>query len=254
MPAGRSSCPGCGAATTGAGRFCGRCGHPLVERPAARARRHWRAFAPGLVLWCGLVALCGLTVLIYAHGGVTSPWLDVVATTLMAAWTIAFARASGDRVAVALREPGFTRTTWWLPVAGFAFTAAFMWAYFSILSALGVESLGYLEAFYEHGWPLWSAFVLISLLPGIVEELAFRGVILERLERVLRPTDALIVQAAMFSVLHFAPLIFVSHFVMGLVFGWLRQRTGSLYPPIVLHAAWNAAIVCLELGDYSAAT
>jgi membrane protease YdiL (CAAX protease family) len=34
---------------------------------------------------------------------------------------------------------------------------------------------------------------------------------------------------------------------MGLIFGWLRMRTGSLIPGMILHAAWNAANILLEL-------
>jgi membrane protease YdiL (CAAX protease family) len=34
---------------------------------------------------------------------------------------------------------------------------------------------------------------------------------------------------------------------MGLIFGWLRLRTRSLIPGMILHAAWNAANILLEL-------
>ena len=78
------------------------------------------------------------------------------------------------------------------------------------------------------------------------EELAFRGVIQSRLERVMNRRDALIVQAAMFSALHMMPLVFVSHFVMGVGFGWLRNRTGSLWPGVLLHMAWNAWVLTEE--------
>ena len=53
-------------------------------------------------------------------------------------------------------------------------------------------------------------------------------------------------QAALFSVLHSSAVIFSSHFAMGLVFGWLRMRTGSLIASMILHAAWNAANILLE--------
>jgi membrane protease YdiL (CAAX protease family) len=47
--------------------------------------------------------------------------------------------------------------------------------------------------------------------------------------------------------MHLNPVIFPTHFVMGLIFGWLRMRTGSLLPGMILHASWNAAIILLEL-------
>ena len=63
----------------------------------------------------------------------------------------------------------------------------------------------------------------------------------------MRLTETLIVQATMFSVLHMDPAIFASHFFFGLVVGWLRRFTRSLCPGMLVHAAWNAAIVGLEL-------
>jgi len=43
-----------------------------------------------------------------------------------------------------------------------------------------------------------------------------------------------------------APLAFPSHFLMGLCFGYLRTRSRSLYPGMLLHAAWNAFVLMAE--------
>ena len=67
-----------------------------------------------------------------------------------------------------------------------------------------------------------------------------------QLDRVLAPREALVVQAVLFAALHFSPLSIPSHFVIGIVFGILRRKTGSLYPPIVLHALWNGAVLWQE--------
>ncbi len=39
--------------------------------------------------------------------------------------------------------------------------------------------------------------------------------------------------------------------IFGAILGWLRWKTGSLYPPIVLHAVFNGAalIAAVTLGD-----
>jgi len=42
-------------------------------------------------------------------------------------------------------------------------------------------------------------------------------------------------------------VIFPTHFAMGLIFRWLRMRTGSLLPGMVLHGSWSAVIILLEL-------
>jgi uncharacterized protein len=34
---------------------------------------------------------------------------------------------------------------------------------------------------------------------------------------------------------------------MGLCFGYMRVRSKSLYPGMILHATWNAYVLCGEL-------
>jgi membrane protease YdiL (CAAX protease family) len=123
----------------------------------------------------------------------------------------------------------------------------FMEFYFLVLGTLGGVGESALEPFRSHGWPLWSAFLLVCVSPGVLEELAFRGYIQGRLGRVLSPREVVVVQAAMFSVLHMHPGVFVSHFVFGLALGWLRVASRSLYPGMLVHAGWNAWVLGTEL-------
>jgi membrane protease YdiL (CAAX protease family) len=90
-------------------------------------------------------------------------------------------------------------------------------------------------------------FLTISIAPAIVEELTFRGLIQSSLERVFSVRDALLIQAALFGILHLLPFMFPSHFLMGLCFGFLRNRSRSLYPGMLMHAAWNAWVISSEL-------
>jgi len=161
--------------------------------------------------------------------------------------TLGFAASAGGFVGPSMRRTGFTASTWWYPLVVLAGMWVFMTGYMKLLTLLGVESLAYLDSYHEAKWPLWSAFVLVSVCPAFFEEIAFRGVIQSRLQTVMNARDAIIVQAAMFSVLHMAPLIFVSHFIMGLGFGILRHKTGSLWPAILAHMVWNAGVLMEEL-------
>ena len=91
------------------------------------------------------------------------------------------------------------------------------------------------------------ALVVTAVLAPWAEELLFRGVIQQRLETLLGPAEALIVQAALFSALHLSAVILVTHFAMGLALGWLLRKSGSLYPGMALHALWNTAVLAMEL-------
>ncbi|MFZ0014380.1 MAG: type II CAAX endopeptidase family protein [Acidimicrobiia bacterium] len=95
------------------------------------------------------------------------------------------------------------------------------------------------------------------VLAPVTEELMFRGVLL----RALEPRGkrfALVVSALTFSVVHVlgldvemlwqsAVVVLPPIFVLGLILGWLTQRSGRLGPAIFLHSGWNllAAFVLL---------
>lgn len=95
---------------------------------------------------------------------------------------------------------------------------------------------------------LWSAAVVAAPLS---EELIYRGFVVEGLARTrLGPAGAVGVAAFVWALGHFDygadHLVVV--FVLGLVLGWARLKTASLWTPIIVHALWNlAAVVSAEL-------
>lgn len=261
---GPESCAACGAPVREGSRFCGQCGNSLqLEKttadPAAGRRRQrkrsnlatagdrlWQQLKPALWLWAILLvtngALGGLSHLV----DISSPRFDLAVTVIDALAICLFCLSDQGSLRPLLSRSGMGPNTWYLAPALLALIFVFMSLYFMSLGALGVEELSYLEDFESHGWPLWSALVLICFCPAVFEELAFRGYIQSRLARSMSTRESLLVQAGLFSFIHMVPLIFVSHFVIGLLFGYLRNRTGSLYPGILLHMAWNALVVLDE--------
>lgn len=248
-------CPACQSRRSTADRFCGDCGEALAtlncdasptDLDTIGARR-WNELQPALVLWGLLLCTNGIFGLTYRFTQVDSPWLDLLMTLVGAVIILHCCNKDREQLASlgSLRSLISPRSLAAVPV--FLGLLAFFVAYFAVFEWLGFRTISYLAPFQEHGWPLSAAFALVSVAPGIFEELAFRGQIMHRLERVLKPNDALIVQAAMFSVLHMHPTIFVSHFVFGLALGWLRRYSRSLYPGMFVHMAWNALVLALEL-------
>ena len=132
-------------------------------------------------------------------------------------------------------------------IGGLLLFYIFMWLYIKLAASIGIDQISYLKDFREHNWPIWSAFFLICLCPGVFEEIAFRGFIMSSLEKVGSRREALVIQAAMFSILHMLPAIFISHFIMGLLLGVIRQRSRSLYPGMLFHAAWNTIVLLEEI-------
>jgi hypothetical protein len=84
----------------------------------------------------------------------------------------------------------------------------------------------------------------VSVAAPVCEEFFFRGILLQGL-KIPRLTQedasrrAILVSAIIFSAFHLDPVGFVARVELGVVFGWLFLRTGSLWPGILAHAANN---------------
>jgi membrane protease YdiL (CAAX protease family) len=87
------------------------------------------------------------------------------------------------------------------------------------------------------------ALIIFAVVPGICEEVFYRGVILQGFRRGLGNWQAITVTSFLFAVMHMSPYRFFPQFAMGIMAGWLRVRTGSLVAPIVLHIGHNALLV-----------
>jgi membrane protease YdiL (CAAX protease family) len=86
---------------------------------------------------------------------------------------------------------------------------------------------------------LWVAMVVVA---PVTEELLFRGFLHRGWSRSwLGVTGTVVLASALWALLHqqysWLGILFI--FLMGLIFGWLRQRSGSTTLPIVLHALNN---------------
>ncbi len=85
--------------------------------------------------------------------------------------------------------------------------------------------------------------VRACLLAALGEEMLFRGVLYSWLRRRLSARAAIPVSAAAHAAIHGFPAVLPLGFVLGLGFGWVRERSGSTVPTVVVHALHNAALI-----------
>ena len=91
---------------------------------------------------------------------------------------------------------------------------------------------------------------LFAVLPGICEELLFRGSLLGLLERDLPPLPRVAVVAAAFAIMHLSVYRLVPTFFVGCVAGIVVLRSRSLWCGILLHLTHNAVSVAgAQLGE-----
>lgn len=96
------------------------------------------------------------------------------------------------------------------------------------------------------GIPL--ALFVVAVTPAVLEEVMFRGVLQGRLTALLGTRVGLVATAAAFALCHGAPAVLPIHMGLGLYLGWLRERSGSLLPGMLMHFAYNGTIVVLGIG------
>ena len=117
-------------------------------------------------------------------------------------------------------------------------------AIYLLLGQIGFESS---EGFKEDSLSAriidWGSALLMAPL---LEELLFRGILLRALLNRTSSAAAVAVSALAFSGFH-PSLIGVTHaFGLGSVLGVLLVRTGSIWPCVALHSAWNLAVRLFE--------
>lgn len=89
-----------------------------------------------------------------------------------------------------------------------------------------------------------------AVLPGICEEILFRGVIQSVLSR-RGSMWAIVVTSVLFGLFHLHPSNIIPPILIGIVLGLLVERTGSIVPAMLLHFATNATAFTMSyfLGD-----
>ena len=88
--------------------------------------------------------------------------------------------------------------------------------------------------------------VYLAVLAPVAEELLLRGEAFFRVRAVLGPAASILVTALVFAAAHVSTWGFarpVSLMPLALALGWLRWRTGRLWPCVALHGWSNLALV-----------
>lgn len=87
----------------------------------------------------------------------------------------------------------------------------------------------------------------VAAAAPIVEEVIFRGLIMTRLSRAMPGWLAVVLSAVIFGACHGDPVWFGYAFPLGLFFGFLDMRAGSIWPSILAHMAFNSIGQVLDL-------
>lgn len=139
---------------------------------------------------------------------------------------------------------------WWPAVSCVSWSAgALQWWSSGVPSpSIGHDTLAQLVDAPIDAWWWLTACSAVVIAP-ILEELLYRGFMQQALRRAgAGPWVSIAIVASLFSAMHLASVPIESRAstiaaltVLGLMFGWLAERTGTLVASIAAHAAFNMA-------------
>jgi membrane protease YdiL (CAAX protease family) len=249
-------CLSCGRPLREDAAFCPNCGRRRGEPPEDRQARAKSRIERTLRQHAGISgihALIGLYItllvgqlLTFAVSKVSEDFVaELVGAVVLAAIIVVASFVFRSEIVDALRRPGFRAGGYALVVLGSLPIVAVVHLY-----VRGLDRLFHLHLDSElksfEGRPLVWTFLLFAAAPALFEELGFRGVIFSLLRRSLDPKETILLSAVAFGLLHLSVPMLLTHVPLGLYLGWLRQRSGSLYPSMAAHFLHNALVVAGE--------
>jgi membrane protease YdiL (CAAX protease family) len=237
-----SFCGACGAPWQPHWLTCAACQPKRVAAPCAlqiEAPDH--SIQQSLILYFCLLALCGVNIVagsIVRDGFNIGLAVEALMSVLVLIWAAAKWRSN---LAGLLRVPRVE----WFALALALSVATFSISHWVIHDALHLRDTKVAWPFIRHGWGWGMVILAFAVQPAVIEELAFRGIMLGSMRQILGNFQVVIVTALMFMILHLSPVRFPHTLALGLAAGFLRVRSKSLLPCFVLHFSHN--FICLAM-------
>lgn len=90
--------------------------------------------------------------------------------------------------------------------------------------------------------PLWAGIFLYGVISPIAEEVIFRGIVYNRMDRLFGRTIAIIGSALLFGAYHGNIVQALYGFILGILIAVLYERYGSFVVPLLIHSAANISV------------
>lgn len=185
------------------------------------------------------------------HSVVAQFWFILVAEILTFGGIWWFVRHRGSSLRAIgwrrphLKDPVYALAGFLVYFIGYSVLLGIATAVFTSINVDQKQDLGFTDA--AGGLNLFLTFLSLVVLPPLVEETVFRGFVFTGLRGKLHPVWAAILTSLLFASAHLQfgngkPLLWVAGidtFTLSLVMCYMRQKSGSLWPGIFLHALKN---------------
>ncbi|HAU36093.1 MAG TPA: hypothetical protein DCX07_00050 [Phycisphaerales bacterium] len=251
------SCAYCGGRLFPQFYFCLSCGTPYKSPDSVVPILRPRVLTDGELIeqkaphvmnlfWIYLGTLTGAWLLSAGVFGLDRPDMHLLITeSALLVATCVLAAIHWRALAVQWKVFGLFHPAAWVALAALAPLLAvnYAWHVLFLQKVAGLDGGDTLSRLRELGLGTPALVILICVLPAVLEETAFRGLVQHWLQVAVRPGKAILLAAALFTVLHFSVFSAPYLLCVGLLLGWARYKTGSLYPPMLIHFLHNLVVL-----------
>lgn len=233
------ACIACGTAYKANAAFCAACGQRRIVLGDQGELRFVFTFYIAVLL----AMVPGFIYVAHMDGDVFKT--DIVLSAIVLVVTLGFALTRRSLWWPLYKTAGFGLRGYAIVVLAAPIVLALVLGYVHGLSkAFGLHVPNEIEAFTGHHI-LW-AIGLIAIMPPLVEELAYRGVIFSGLRASFGLWESIVISSFAFALMHISLPALITHLPLGMYFCYLRYRSNSLWPSMLAHALHNAGVILIE--------
>jgi membrane protease YdiL (CAAX protease family) len=121
------------------------------------------------------------------------------------------------------------------------------WAHSKELSSLKIQSALLSN---NQGWGLFQVIFLVAIVPGILEELFFRSILLRWKLSKMKPIWAISLNGFIFSFIHFQFEGFLARWLLGIMLASIYWKSSKIWMSICMHIFNNALSIFLYMFAY----
>lgn len=236
--------------------FCASCATPYKDehsvltpvrplRPTVGQLVKQRAPSVSVLWWTYFSVIVGLGSVLYVAAGQQSLGVHMVILDAALFVTTTFFTVYYWRSLVAqLKRFGFLHPAAWIGLGLLVPVLAIGHGYHELVRAMiGEEGFDFVDTLRDDGFNEAAIIFFMCIFPAVSEEIAFRGLLQHWLQLAIRPRRAILLAAALFSAMHLSLVSAPYLFLGGILLGWVKWKTGSLYPSMLIHFLHNLAVV-----------
>ena len=215
-------------------------------------KKAWIVLSISVILWAvvliiGIIILAELLIL-FGVGIDLSYEVSTIITqiSLLAVFLLLIYRSMGKEHTLSMFKIG---SNWmniaWLVLIVMSIDLIIESSLFATFEIIGIEAE---EESYWYDPESVNNFMIYSLaivnmviLAPIMEEVVFRGYVLDSCRSFFQEREAVIISSFLFGLIHFlyGPFGIVMISIGGALYAWIRLRTNSIIPAIICHSLWN---------------